>query len=118
MRLRPLKSRWRVASRCLSRSRRTAAPGFKARPLVPRRCCRMDHIICGVPAKRRVKDLVGAFAQFPHLPKMLNRKAILDTLVGGCMEGMFVLRLTRADRSIKTFWRDMPDDTALRDSSI
>ena len=26
---------------------------------------------------RRVKDLVGAFAQFPHLPKMLNRSAIL-----------------------------------------
>jgi len=29
---------------------------------------------------RRVKDLVGAFAQFPHLPKMLRRKEILDTL--------------------------------------
>ena len=67
---------------------------------------------------RRVKDLVGAFAQFPHLPKMLNRKAILDTLVGGCVEGMFVLRLTRADRSIRTFWRDMPDDTTLKDPSL
>ena len=32
---------------------------------------------------RRVKDLVGAFAQFPHLPKMLNRQAILDTLDPG-----------------------------------
>src|SRR5215813_2211799 len=67
---------------------------------------------------RRVKDLVGAFAQFPHLPKMLNRKAILDTLVGGCVEGMFVLRLTRADRSVKTFWREMPDDIALKDPSL
>ncbi len=67
---------------------------------------------------RRVKDLVGAFAQFPHLPKMLNRKAILDTLVGGCVEGMFVLRLTRADRSIKTFWREVPDDIALKDPSL
>jgi hypothetical protein len=69
-------------------------------------------------ASRRVKDLVGAFAQFPHLPKMLNRKAILDTLVGGCVEGMFVLRLTRADRSVKTFWREMPDDIALKDPSL
>jgi hypothetical protein len=67
---------------------------------------------------RRVKDLVGAFAQFPHLPKMLNRKAILDTLVGGCVEGMFVLRLTRADRSVKTFWREMPDDIVLKDPSL
>ncbi len=67
---------------------------------------------------RRVKDLVGAFAQFPHLPKMLNRKAILDTLVGGCMEGIFVLRLTRADRSVKTFWRETPDDIALKDPSL
>ena len=67
---------------------------------------------------RRVKDLVGAFAQFPHLPKMLNRKAILDTLTGGCVEGMFVLRLTRADRSVKTFWREMPDDIALKDPSL
>ena len=67
---------------------------------------------------RRVKDLVGAFAQFPHLPKMLNRKAILDTLTGGCVEGMFVLRLTRADRSVKTFWREMPDEIALKDPSL
>ncbi len=67
---------------------------------------------------RRVKDLVGAFAQFPHLPKMLNRKAILDTLTGGCVEGMFVLRLTRADRSVKTFWRELPDEIALKDPSL
>jgi hypothetical protein len=67
---------------------------------------------------RRVKDLVGAFAQFPHLPKMLHRQAILDTLMSGCVDGMFVLRLTRADRSIRTFWRDTPDDTALKDPSL
>ena len=42
---------------------------------------------------RRVKDLVGAFAQLPHLPKMLATKAILDTLVSGCVQGGFVLRL-------------------------
>ena len=59
---------------------------------------------------RRVKDLVGAFAQFPHLPKMLNRQAILDTLIEGCREGQFVLRLTRPDRSIRTIWRQQPDE--------
>jgi transcriptional regulator with XRE-family HTH domain len=67
---------------------------------------------------RRVKDLVGAFAQFPHLPKMLNRGAILDTLVGGCREGLFVLRLTRPDRSLRTWWRDMPDENALKDPAL
>jgi Predicted ATPase (AAA+ superfamily) len=30
---------------------------------------------------RRVKDLVGAFAQFPKLPKMLRVKEILDTVL-------------------------------------
>jgi hypothetical protein len=34
------------------------------------------------------------------------------------VEGMFVLRLIRADRSVKTFWREMPDDIALKDPSL
>lgn len=67
---------------------------------------------------RRVKDLVGAFAQFPHLPKMLNRKAIMDTLVEGCQQGTFVLRITRPDRSVRTFWRERPDDTSQKDPSL
>jgi len=46
---------------------------------------------------RRVKDLAGAFAQLPHLPKMLKASAILDTLADGCEKGTFVLRLTRPD---------------------
>jgi hypothetical protein len=66
----------------------------------------------------RVKDLVNAFAQRPQLPKMLNRKAILDTLIDGCANGTFVLRLTRPDKSIKTFWRHTPDEVALRDASL
>jgi len=67
---------------------------------------------------RRVKDLVGAFAQFPHLPKMLNRQAILETLINGCFEGTFVLQLTRPDRSVRTFWRERPDENALKDPSL
>src|SRR5437867_2125005 len=67
---------------------------------------------------RRVKDLVGAFAQFPHLPKMLNRQAILDTLLEGCREGRFVLRVTRPDRSVRTWWHETPDDNALKDPGL
>lgn len=67
---------------------------------------------------RRVKDLVGAFAERPWLPKMLSKKAIFETISNGCMEGLFVLRLTRPDRSIKTFWREKPDDIVVKDSNL
>ena len=42
---------------------------------------------------RRVKDLVGAFAQFAKLPKMLRHKEILDTVVHGVREGIWVATL-------------------------
>ena len=67
---------------------------------------------------RRVKDLVGAFAQFPHLPKMLNRQAIVDTLIEGCREGQFVLRMTRPDRSIRTIWRQQPEEGDLKNTTL
>ena len=65
-----------------------------------------------------MKDLVGAFAQFPHLPKMLRQKEILDTLVLGERNGLFVLRATRPDRSIRTFWRSEPEVADLRDPGL
>src|SRR5690606_36354130 len=65
-----------------------------------------------------VKDLVGAFASTAKLPKMLNRGAILDTLLLGCEAGEFVLQVTRADKSVRTFWKARPDDVALRDPSL
>jgi len=67
---------------------------------------------------RRVKDLAGAFAQLPHLPKMLKAQAILDTLVEGCVQGTFVLRLMRPDRSFRTWWRSRPDEAALQDPAL
>jgi hypothetical protein len=67
---------------------------------------------------RRVKDLAGAFAQLPHLPKMLKADAIADTLVNGCEQGSFVLRLTRPDGSFRTWWRSRPDETALKDPAL
>lgn len=67
---------------------------------------------------RFVKDLVGAFAATAKLPKMLNRSAILETLLQGCESGEFVLRVTRADKSTRTFWKCRPDDTAVQDTSL
>jgi hypothetical protein len=72
----------------------------------------------GGESARRVKDLAGAFAQFARLPKMLNRRAIIDTLVQGCRDGLFVLRATRPDRSTRTFWRAEPDQADLKDPSL
>ncbi len=67
---------------------------------------------------RRVKDLSGAFAQLPHLPKMLKAQAILDTLTEGCAQGSFVLRLTRPDGSFRTWWRARPDEAAMNDPAL
>lgn len=67
---------------------------------------------------RRVKDLAGAFAQLPHLPKMLKSDAIVDTLVDGCEHGAFVMRLTRPDGSFRTWWHSRPDETALKDPAM
>ena len=67
---------------------------------------------------RRVKDLSGAFAQMPHLPKMLKSQAILDTLVDGCLAGTFVLKLTRPDGTFRTWWRSRPDESALADPAL
>ena len=66
----------------------------------------------------RLKDLIEAFAQFAQLPKMLNRKAILDTLLDGCRAGLFVFRQSRPDHSFRTFWHETPDETALRDPAL
>ncbi|QGU33786.1 DUF499 domain-containing protein [Thermochromatium tepidum] len=67
---------------------------------------------------RFVKDLVGAFAATAKLPKMLNRAAILETLLQGCEAGEFVLRVTRADKPTRTFWMSRPDDNAVNDLSL
>src|SRR5205823_11944643 len=62
---------------------------------------------------RRARDIITAFAQFPHLPKMLDRAAITSTIASGCRQGLLVLRLPRPDGSARTFWRDTPDDLLL-----
>ncbi len=67
---------------------------------------------------RRFQDLVGAFAQMAHLPKMLHTEEILDTLVQGAADGLFVLRLERPDRTVRTFWMEGPDEAARNDTGL
>ena len=67
---------------------------------------------------RRVKDLVGAFAQSPRLPKMLRTKGIMDTVVGGVQQGIWVAQVTRPDRTMRSFWRTAIDESALKEPSL
>jgi hypothetical protein len=67
---------------------------------------------------RRVRDLAGAFAQMPHLPKMLRAREILETLRQGAREGWFVLRLARPDHTAQTFWRQDVPDAALSQAGL
>ena len=67
---------------------------------------------------RRLSHLAGAFASDTHLPKMLNQAAIAETIVDGCLDGAFVLRLSRPDQSFRTFWRQRPDAASLSDAAM
>jgi len=67
---------------------------------------------------RRASDLVRAFAQFPHLPKMLRRQDIVNTLGLGAVQGYFVLRLTRPDKSVRTIWRSQPGEADLQERDL
>ena len=67
---------------------------------------------------RRVKDLVGAFAQFPKLPKMLRRREILNTVAQGVLSGILVAQIVRPDRTSKTFWRTEIEPYALEDQGL
>ena len=67
---------------------------------------------------RRVKDLVGAFAEFPKLPKMLRTREILDTVAQGVRQGIWVARLLRPDRTVRTFWHTAIDEPVLKDAGL
>ena len=67
---------------------------------------------------RRVTDLVGAFARYPRLPKLLHAKVLLDTVLQGVERGLFVARLVRPDGSARTWWREAVDPEARQDSQL
>ncbi|MDD9873633.1 MAG: DUF499 domain-containing protein [Deltaproteobacteria bacterium] len=66
----------------------------------------------------RVQDLVGAFARYPNLPKMLKAQAVLDTVFQGVESGLFVARLSRPDGSVKTWWREPVEESLRREAEI
>ena len=67
---------------------------------------------------RRVKDLAGAFARSPKLPKMLRRREILNTIGQGVLSGVLVARIVRPDRTTKTYWRTAIEQHVLEDSDL
>ena len=69
-------------------------------------------------ASRRVKDIAGAFAERPGLPRMLRRQRILDTIDRGVRDGAFVAALPRPDRSARTWWRTPIDEAAWKDPAL
>jgi hypothetical protein len=68
--------------------------------------------------RRRVKTIVGAFAERRKLPKMLRRKDLLDTVSNGCEQGLYLLSLPRPDGSARTWWREQIDESALTDDAL
>lgn len=64
------------------------------------------------------KNIVTSFAQFTHLPKMINRRGILETLVKGMKDGSLVLKITRPDKTTRTFWREDMEETMRSDATL
>jgi len=76
------------------------------------------NLWAGGETSQLVKNLAGAFAQIPSKPKMLKAQAIVETLVAGCVQGAFVLKLMRPDKSFRTWWRSQPDEAAMADPAL
>jgi len=68
--------------------------------------------------ERPITYLLDAFASDVRLPKLLNRQAIVDTLLDGCEQGIFVFRVRRPDHSSQTCWRERPGEVIQRDESL
>ena len=67
---------------------------------------------------RFVKDLAGAFARYPRLPKVLISRVLLDTVLQGVQRGLLVARLVRPDGSMRTWWREEVDAAAREDPQL
>ena len=67
---------------------------------------------------RFVKDLAGAFARHPRLPKVLNPKVLLDTVLQGVERGLLVARLARPDGSARSWWREAVDPDSRNDPQL
>jgi hypothetical protein len=69
-------------------------------------------------SERPLSWIVGAFAEFAHLPKFLDIDAIRRTMLDGVRDGLFVMQLTRPDRTSRTFWCEEPEAILLREPTL
>ncbi len=67
---------------------------------------------------RFVKDLAGAFARYPHLPKVLRPQIVRETVLQGVERGFLVARLERPDGSCRTWWREPVDSECVDDLAL
>ncbi len=67
---------------------------------------------------RFVKDLAGAFARWPHLPKVLKPGIVRETVLQGVERGLLVAKLTRPDGSCRTWWREEVDPESVEELAL
>ena len=67
---------------------------------------------------RFVKGLADSFARYPRLPKVLNPRVLLDTVLQGVERGLLMARLARPDASVRTWWREAVDPESRADPQL
>ena len=67
---------------------------------------------------RFVKDLATPFARDPRLPKLLNTRILLSTVLQGVERGLLVARLARPDGTVRTWWRRPVDSSSSGDPAL
>lgn len=67
---------------------------------------------------RFVKDLAAPFARDPRLPKLLDTRILLSTVLQGVERGLLVARLVRPDGTRRTWWREPVESSAAADPAL
>ena len=67
---------------------------------------------------RFVKDLAAPFARDPRLPKLLDTRILLSTVLQGVERGLLVARLARPDGTRRTWWRQPVEPGAAEDPAL
>ena len=67
---------------------------------------------------RFVKDLAAPFARDPRLPKLLNARILLSTVLQGVERGLLVARLVRPDGTRRTWWREPVESSSAADPAL
>ena len=85
-----------------------------------RPCCLTARMVYGSQMRHSVASMTlwAPLHSLPKLPKMLRQKEIRDTVAQGVADGIWVARLMRPDRTVKTFWRIAVDEEIMRDPAL